>query len=921
MKRRLFVFIVALSCALNLSLVSASIGFAQQKQKKPVAKKPKGSTAAPQTEQPATTTTQTGTPPAQQPGETEDIEPSTEPYTLLTKQLHWRALGPANMGGRVADIAGDPHKPYTLYVATGTGGLFKTTDNGTSWSGVFDKQPVASIGAVAVAPQDSKIVWAGTGEPNGRNSSSWGNGVYKSEDGGTTWKNMGLRDTQTIARVIVDPSDVNTVYVAAVGHLWGANRERGVFKTSDGGKTWTPSLQVDENTGAIDLVIDPSDHNTLYAAMYMRRRTPYSFTSGGPTGGIFKTSDGGRTWKKLTQGLPPQTGRIGLDVYRKDPKIVYAVVESDTGGAVSIDQLRSKSGGVFRSADKGETWERVNELTPRSFYFSQIRVDPADDKRIYVLGYGLHVSDDGGKTFRGDGAKDIHGDLHAMWIDPTNADHVMLGTDGGIYTSYNRTASWDFINNVPLGEFYRVTVDMEKPYYISGGLQDNFNWRGPSQTRNSDGITNADWISLGGGDGFYNAIDPNDPNITYSESQNGFIVRLNLRTGEQKFIQPQGKEGTPSFRFNWITPVWMSHYDGTVLYMGGNRLFKLTERGDKWEAISPDLSTQDPTKIITTGSGAETYGTIFTLSESPVTRGLIWAGTDDGRVWLTRDEGKTWTDLTNNFPAAVKGFWVSRVEASHFEEGTAFVAIDGHRNDVFAPFAFMTTDYGKTWKPITANLPRNTVVKVIREDPFNKNLLFAGTEFGFYLSFDRGARWIKFAPGLPTVAVDDILVHPRERDLVIATHGRSLFIMDDIRALEEMTPEVRAADVHLFSIRPALEFYYLPEGAAWGKRIYKAPNPAFGAYIDFYQKSYNGEEYSIEIKDAQDHVVRKLTGTTVPEINRVVWNLQPDSTEDRGQFDQPKFVRPGEYTVTLTVGEKKQTQKLTVEAIEGLKVD
>jgi photosystem II stability/assembly factor-like uncharacterized protein len=927
----LLVQLMWLCCVLSLMAATVSFAFAQksEKQKKRPATRGAATTPVESGERNAGVEEgqQTTNPHPAQRAVGEEKLPASEPYQLIAKQLKWRAVGPANMGGRVSDIAVDPLKPYTIFVALSTGGLIKSTDNGTSWSGSFEHQPVASMGAVAVAPSDSKTIWLGSGEPNGRNSSSWGDGVYKSTDGGSTWTNMGLRDSQDISRVVVDPADANTAYVAALGHLWGANKERGVFKTTDGGKTWTPSLQIDENTGAIDLLMDPSDHNTLYAAMYFRRRTPYSFTSGGATGGIFKTTDAGRTWKKLSAGLPPSTGRIGLDVYRKNPNVLYAIVESDVGGGSPIFESKSKAGGVFRSDDKGETWKRVNELAPRSFYFSQIRVDPNDDARIYVLAFGLHISDDGGKTFRSDAAKLVHPDLHAMWIDPANPDHILLGTDGGIYASYNRAESWAHINNFPMGEFYRVAVDMERPYNIAGGLQDNFSWVGPSQTRNRDGITNSDWRSLGGGDGMYCAIDPTEPNIIYSESQNGTISRLNLKTGVRKSIQPSAKEGQQAFRFNWTTPFWLSHYDPTVIYLGGNHLFKLTERGDKWESISPDLSTRDVERITTAGSGAETNGTIYTVSESPITRGLIWAGTDDGKLWVTRNEGKDWSDLTMNLPREARGYWVSRVEASHFEEGTAFVAIDGHRNDVFAPFVLMTTDFGKSWRSINSNLARNAPVKVVREDPFNKNLLYAGTEFGFFISFNRGGYWTKFMLGMPTVAVDDIMVHPRDRDLIIGTHGRSIYVMDDIRPLEELTTEAQSADMHLFSIRPALEFYYLPGSVEYsGKDKFKAPNPPFGTYISFYLKSYAGEEYSINITDSNGKSVRKLTGPTLPEFNRVIWNLQPDGAGDEGGGggdggSQPRLVKPGEYTVTLTVGDKKATQKVLVEAVEGLKIE
>lgn len=841
----------------------------------------------------------------------------TAQLEALLKNFKWRSVGPANMGGRVSDIAVVEEKNSTIYVGLGTGGLWKTINNGTSWEPIFDNQSVASIGAVAVSKSDPNLVWVGTGEPQGRNSSSWGDGVYKSTDAGRTWTNMGLKDSHTISRIVINPNDNNTVYVAAVGHLWGVNKERGLYKTTDGGKTWAHVLYINEKTGIVDLAIDPSDPNTLYAAAYQRLRTPWSFTSGGPDSGLHKTTDGGKTWRRLAEGLPSgPLGRIGVAVYQKDPNVIYTVIESDKGGRDQVITEKSRDGGVFRSEDKGETWRRVSDINPRPFYYSQIRIDPKDDNHIYVLGARFYLSDDGGKTFRSNVARTIHGDNHALWIDPSNPDHMILGSDGGIYFTYDHTKTWDFVNNIAIGEFYQVSVDMRKPYYICGGLQDNGSWCGPSATRNQDGITNADWYRVGGGDGFYVVNDPTDPNIVYAESQGGNAFRLNLKTGERKNLRPIPKEGEPGFRFNWNSPLVISHHDPKTLYFGGNRLFKLTERGDRVEPISPDLTTQDPQKMNTAGSYAESYCTIVTISESPLNPQLLWVGTDDGNLQVTRDGGLTWTNVVRNIPGLARHLYVSRVEASHFEEGAAYVSIDGHRNDLFAPLVFLTADFGQTWHSIANNLPLGGPVKVIREDLKNRNLLFTGTEFGIFVSFDRGGRWLPLKHGLPTVAVDDILIHPRERDLIIGTHGRSIYVLDDITPLEEITSEVLSSDVHLFNIRPVANFHYLPAGAAWGGRIFKAPNPPFGALIQYYLKTYTGTDVKISITDSAGKTVRELDGTRYPGPNRVVWDLQPTPSETfrRPDFErQIELVKPGEYNVTLSVGKEKQTTKVLVE--------
>jgi len=849
---------------------------------------------------------------------------------LALDALKPRAIGPATMSGRVSDIAIDPQEGSTFYVGLGTGGVMKTSDNGGSFEAIFEKEDVAAVGAVAVAPSDPKTVWVGTGEANDRNSSQWGNGVYLSTDAGGSWKNVGLKDSKTIARIVVHPKDPKTAWVAVMGDLWTPSPNRGLYKTTDAGQTWKAVLQAPpadrDKVGCGEVAIDPSDPSVLYAVLYARMRTPWSFTAGpGVTdgkdvGGVFKSADGGANWKKLEKGLPGQTGRIGLAVYAKNPKVVYAVVQSYEGGTANIDNNLSKAGGVFRSDDAGETWARTSRLDPRPFYFSQIRVDPENDLRVYVLGYMLHVSDDGGKTFREDYFKNVHPDCHALAIDLTHPKRVILGTDGGPYQSHDGGKHWDLMNRMAAGEYYRISTDDSVPYRICGGLQDNSNWLGPSRTWTKSGILNTDWTMIGGGDGFSCVFDPADPNVIYTESQSADFYRFNIRNGETKSLRPEPPEGQPAFRFHWNSPLIPSTHEKGTIFLAGNRVFALTDRGERWRAISPDLTSQDVTRILASGSGAETFGIVYTLAESPVKAGLLWAGTDDGKLWITQDGGGQWTDLTVNLPAALRGQWMTRIEPSRFDAQVAYLVVDAHRLGNYAPLAFRTADSGKTWQSIAATLPADAPVKVLREDPANQNLLFAGTEFGLFASFDRGATWVKY-PGLPTAAVDDLVIQARDHDLVIATHGRSLFIVDDIRPLEELTTELAGQDAYLFQPRPAFGTNLLPgwvesEGTTG---IYRGANPPDGAIISFHVKEYTGEPVKITITNAAKQTVASLTSPGTPGFGRVAWDLRMSKeflTEYGGEGT--KFVRPGEYEVTLAHGKTTQSQKLKVEVAQGL---
>lgn len=858
--------------------------------------------------------------------------PAPSPAALAAthlKALKARGIGPAIMGGRVSDVAFDPQDPYTFYVGLATGGLMKTGNDGLTFDAVFEKEAVASIGAVALAPSDPKVVWVGTGEANDRNSSGWGAGVYRSTDAGGSFAAAGLAKSRAIARVVVHPLDPATAWVAAMGDLWAPGGERGLYKTADAGRTWTRVLGASgaatEHVGCGDVAIDPSNPDVLYAALYARRRTPWSFawgtavTSGQDAGGIFKSTDGGATWRKLANGLPARTGRIGIDVHRKDPRTVYAIVQTEEGGTATIDDVRAKRGGVFRSDDAGETWTRANALNPRPFYFSQIRVDPEDPQRVYVLGFAVHVSEDGGRTFREDRFAKVHPDVHALAVDPRSPKRLLLGTDGGVYQSVDRGASWEHLHRFAGGEFYRIALDDSRPWRVCGGLQDNLNWLGPSRTRTQEGILNTDWVNLGGGDGFYCVFDPDDPNLLFAESQQGFVHRIDLASGQSKGLRPEPGEGEAAFRFHWNAPLIGSRHAKGVMYLAGNRVFRLTQKGTHWRAISGDLSTNDPQKTTATGSGAENYGVVYTLAESPKQAGLLWAGTDDGKLWITRDDGGTWTDLTASLPAAARGQWLNRVEPSSHDAAVAYLAVDAHRAGNLAPIAFRTADSGRTWQAITSNLPADGPVKVVREDPRNPSLLYAGTELGLFASLDRGASWTPFG-GLPTVAVDDIAVQARDGDVVAATHGRSLYVIDDVRPLQDLTPEVRAKAAHLFPVRPAQAFHRLPGFGDWnGAGVYRGENPPEGALVSFWVREYTGEPVKIAITTKADQPVATLTAPGVPGLGRVVWDLKPAQdvlTQYGGEGRL--FVPAGEYTVTLTHGAVKEKQAVTVEVDPGV---
>ena len=873
----------------------------------------------------------------------------------ILKPFVWRSIGPANMGGRVDDIAIVESNPSIIYIGFATGGIWKSTNNGTTWLPIFDKYPVSSIGDIALAPSNPDIIYVGTGEPNNRQSSSFGAGIYKSTDGGQTFEAIGLKDTQSIARVVVHPKNPDIVYVAAVGHLFGPNQERGLYKTTDGGKTWTNTKFIDENTGFTDVVMDPSNPNVLIAASYQRRRTPWGFNGGGPGSGLWKTTDGAKTWTRLRgNGLPdnPMIGRIGLDLARSKPSTIYASIEvgpsGGTGAGVNDDGTLVPPGqrgggggggrgqappppdptksGVWRSDDSGKTWRFLSNQGDRWMYYSQIRIDPSNPEIAYQGGAPFFKTVDGGKTWRT--VQGIpHSDHHAIWIDPKNGNHLVIGNDGGLDVSYDQGDTWEYVNTVAVGQFYAISADMRKPYFVCGGLQDNGSWCGPSATRSSNGILNSDWYRVGGGDGFYTQNDPSDWTILYSESQDGNTNRIELRSGRSSSIRPRGPgqagrgaasatagesgEASPppttaaqsgatangnvvpvppagtNYRFYWNTPFILSPHNPRTVYLGGDRLFRSYDRGETWMA-SPDLTrnigrndrpimgVEGTAPMASKHDGAASYSNIVTVGESPLVPGIVWVGTNDGNVQVSRDSGNTWTNVVDTVTNLPKETHVSRVEPSHFDAGTCYVTFDGHRTDDHTPYVFKTTDFGKTWSSLAANLPAGNV-NVIREDPKNKDLLYLGTEYAFYVSLNGGKEWKRFMNGLPTVRIDDVLVHPRDNDLILGTHGRSIYIIDDITPLQQMTSESTAnADAIVFDIRPAVAWVSDIQKAilAEGAKFFRGQNPAQGTSISYWLKGEAAGDVRITIKDVMGRDVRVINGTKTAGLNRVQWDLR-----------------------------------------------
>jgi len=855
-------------------------------------------------------------------------EPKEEQGAFLVSsvfdKLQWRCIGPANPGGRIDDVAVVESNPYIIYVATASGGLWKTSNNGVTWKPIFDNQTTSSIGDVTIANSDPDIVWVGTGEPNNRQSSSWGDGVFKSTDGGHTWKNMGLRDTHHIGRIVIHPSNSDIVYVAALGHLWGPNKERGLFRTTDGGQTWVNTRFIDENTGFVDVAMDPENPSILYAAAYQRRRRGWGFNGGGPGSGLYKTSDGGNTWQRLENGLPSgNVGRIGVAVCHRNPDIVYAVVEH-------------KDGGVFRSDDKGRSWEKKSDINPRPMYYSKIRIDPNDEQKVWVLGDAMYISEDGGKTFKAEtyrsahSLRRIHGDHHAMWINPADSNHMIVGSDGGIYFSYDGGQTWDFINTIPIGQVYGIDYDTRNPYFVYGGLQDNDIWGGPSATWHSLGIINADWFKITGGDGLGVRIDPKDPTTVYTVFQRGNIFRFDLKTGEGKPIRPEPENEHETFRFNWNSPIEISPHDPQTIYLGGNKLFTSRNRGETWKA-SADLTKQiDRDKLTLMGvlSGKDTlsrndgitfYGTITAISESPLQKGVLYVGTDDGNIQVSMDGGTTWKNLSDNIPDLPPNTYVSRIVASTHEKGTAYATFDGHRDDNFKAYIYFTEDFGTSWMSISSNLPEGGTVNVVREHPENPDLLFAGTERGAYVSINRGRKWIKMKSNLPIIPVDDIAIHPETNDLIFGTHGRSIWVLDDITPLEQLTESILNSSSYLFKIRDATSYNLFDHKGIIGHRFFIVPNPPYGAIISYYLKDTAQDGVKIVIEDREGNTLRELEAPGEEGINRITWDLRysPPPQATQGEFGryfrtQAPEVLPGKYMAVLHAAGRTMREEIKV---------
>lgn len=871
--------------------------------------------------------------------------------------LTLRPIGPAMISGRIVSIAVDPTNRAHYYLGVASGGVWKTTNDGATWTPVFETENSFSVGTVALDPKNPSVVWVGTGENNSQRSVSYGDGVYRSVDGGHTWKNLGLKQSEHIARILIDPRNSDVVYAAAQGPLWGPGGDRGLFKSTDGGKTWKNVLSISENTGVTDVVMEPGNPDALYAAAYQRRRHVWTMIDGGPESAIYKSTDAGATWTKLCSGLPTvHLGRVGLAVAPTNPNVVYAAVEA-----------AEHKGGIFRSNDRGATWERRNEYDQGAMYYATLFVDPKNEDRIYVMGVNIMVSDDGGKTLHALNTRSKHVDNHVIWIDPNDPSFYLVGCDGGLYESFDRGENWTFKANLPLGQYYDVAVDHNAPfYYVYGGTQDNLSEGGPSRTRSQAGIANSDWFVTTGGDGFRSQVDPEDPNTVYAESQNGGLVRYDRRTGERVSIVPSEPPGASPLRWNWDSPILISPHSHSRLYFGANILFRSDDRGDSWKAVSGDLTRQidrntlpvmgkiwGPEAVAKSTSTAF-YGNAAVIAESPTKEGLLYVGTDDGLIDVTEDGGANWRKL-EKFPGLPDRTYVSKILASQHDANTVYAAFDNHQNADFKPYLLKSTDAGRNWTALQNNLPANGPVLALAEDPGDASLLFVGTEFGLFFSNDGGAKWTRLRGGVPTIAVRDLATQPQMNDLVLATFGRSFYVLDDYTPLRRATPETLAKPAALFPPRDALMYIESDplgarEKAHLGESYFEAANPPFGATFTYYlkdalktkkQKRADAEKEAekagktfpyptlkeldeeaqeeppaivFTVTDASGNVVRRVEGPVTAGMHRVSWDLRyPASTlpqpppggrgaeEEDNPFRRPSgpLVMPGKYTVSM----------------------
>jgi photosystem II stability/assembly factor-like uncharacterized protein len=842
--------------------------------------------------------------------------------------LKLRSIGPAVTSGRVVGFAVDPNDRSHYFAASASGGVWKTNNGGTTWAPVFDDQHSYSIGVVVLDPKSPSVVWVGTGENNSQRSVSYGDGVYKSDDAGKSWKNVGLAHSEHIGRIVIDPSHTDTVYVAAQGPLWKSGGDRGLFKTTDGGKTWKNILTISENTGVTDVALDPRDSNVIYASAYQRSRHVWTMIDGGPESALYKSTDGGATWSKLKSGLPTDDmGRIGIAISPVNPNVIFVTIEA-----------ANKKGGIFRSTDNGATWERRNPYDTTAMYYAQIIADPKNVDRVYIMNVFIMVSDDGGKTFRPLGEKSKHVDNHVLWIDPDNTNYYLSGCDGGIYESFDRGETWSFKGNLPVTQFYDVAVDNATPFYnVYGGTQDNYSLGGPSRTRSASGITNADWFVTQGGDGFKSVADPEDPNTIYAELQYGNLVRFDKRTGERMGIKPQEGKGEPPLRWNWDSPVIISPHSHTRLYFAANRLFRSDDRGNTWKLISGDLTRAiDPNSLPVMGriwgpdavaknQSTSFYGNIVSLVESPKKEGLVYVGTDDGLIQITENNGGEWRKL-DKFPGVPDMTYVSRLLASGHDASLVYAAFDNHKNGDFAPYLLKSTDSGKSWTSIKGDLPENGPVLSLAEDAVDADLLFAGTEFGVFFTNDGGKKWVQLKGGMPTIAVRDLVIQKRENDLVVGTFGRGIYILDDYTPLRNLKPDVLTSEAALFPVKDSLMYIesrpYGGRGKGFqGEAFYTAENPPFGTVFTYYLKDTlktkkqkrqeaekagertldkgagkpkegaqaprypTGDELREEaeeaapavfltITDSSGRIVRKITASAAAGIHRAAWDLR-----------------------------------------------